>query len=54
VVEGREDKPTRQDESNEEHDRLSVELWETNVEPSGDDKHVQEDHEEVSVEPREL
>jgi len=52
LVEGGEDKPTRE-ESNEEHDWLSVKLRETNVEPSGDDKHVQEDHEELTVEPRE-
>ncbi len=52
LVEGGEDKPTRE-ESNNDHERLSMEMWETNVGPSGDDKNVKEDHEEFSVEPRE-
>ncbi len=51
LVESGGDKLTR-GESNEEHEWLSVEPRETNVEPSGDDKHVTEDHEEFSVEPR--
>ena len=39
LVEGGEDYPTRE-ESNEGHVGLSVEMWETSVEPSGDDKHL--------------
>jgi len=49
VVKDREENPIRE-ESNKEHEELLVDPWETNVEPSGDDKH--EDHEEFSVEPR--
>jgi len=49
-VEGKEAKPTRE-ESNDEHERLSVEPREINIEPSGDDNHVKENH-EFSVEPR--
>jgi len=52
LVEGREDKSTRE-ESNKKPERLSVELREINTEPSGDDKNVQEDHQEFTVEPRE-
>jgi len=52
LVEDGENKLTRE-ESNKKHEELSVEPWETNVEPSGNDKHVKENHEEFSVEPRE-
>jgi len=51
LVESGEEKPTRE-ESNEEHEGLSVELREINTEPSGDDKN-QEDYQEFTVETRE-
>ena len=52
LVEGEEDKPTRE-ENQEENEDLSVEPRETIVEPGGEEKHVQEDHEEFFVELRE-
>jgi len=52
LVEGREKRPTRE-ENNEEHEGLSVESRENNVDPSDDDRHLKEDQKEFSVEPME-
>jgi len=47
VVKDKEENPTRE-KNQESHQGLSVEPRETDAEPSGDDKHAKENHEEFS------
>ena len=52
-MEDEEENPTRE-ENQEGHERLSVEPRKTTIEPSGDDNHVKENHEDFSLEAREI